>query len=497
MTRSRSKSGLLRRAAAGGTRYAINALSSFAGWLSAYPSTDPASKLFGFGRPRTGGSGDMALAGNLTTLAAQGRHIERGTCMGRAVTEAWKADFVGRGIDVSPKSGDPSLDARLKEVWALWAERACVDGMPLWEWQALMVGQLPPAGAALTRLVVLPQRIQSGVIPMALLPLEIEWLTEMPVAEVAQGHKFVRGVEVDGFGVPQFYHLRNPENINAGPGERVSANQIIHVFERRRAQQSHGEPALAPAIGRIMQDDRLVLTELDASVNTSALAVAITSERALDEGDDPDDPVTDIQPGTVVRLHPGENVETIANSRPSQLIDPFRGTLRGDVAGALRVNRQHLDRDYQRSTFMNSRMSNQDTDRLQASLKSLLCRQLAGSVYEAAFPWLMLAVGQTMPSNPIRRAQLMRYAVRPDERPYVDPTKDIAAAANAIALNLSTYHIEAAGRGKDFDEILAERKAENEALLAAGLPLPSVIKPSAQPLADDAADADDLEDVTA
>ncbi len=472
---------IVRRSALSATRAVATAISSFYGWLSAYPTTDPRSKIFEYSRPRTGGSGDMALAGNLTTLAAQGRHVERGTCMGRAVAEAWKADLVGSGIDVSPKTGDEQLDNLLKTPWQLFCEKACVDGMPLWEWQALMVGQLPPSGAGLTRLVFLPERLSEGVIPLALLPLEIEWLTELPVAQVAPENKFVRGVEVDKFNRPMFYHLRNPENLTLTDGERVPAAQIIHLYERRRAQQSHGEPVLAPAIQRIMQDDRLVRNELDAAVNTAAPSVAITTARELDAGDDSDDPTTDIPPGAVFRLRQGEDVRTIVNNRPSQLIDPFRGTIRGDVAAACRVNRQHLDRDYQRSTFMNSRMSNQDTDRLQASIKSMVNRTLAGRVYEAAFPWLMLAIGRPIPSDPIERARLMRYAIRPDKRPYVDPTKDISAASSAIALNLSTYHSECAARGEDFDEIVAERKREQQQLIEAGLPLPSIIKPTQMP----------------
>lgn len=469
------------------------ALKSFAGWLTAYPTTDAKCKIFEGGKPPAGGSPDMALAGNLSTLAAQGRHVERGTCMGRAVAEAWKADLVGSGIAVSPKSGDKTLDALLTVPWKLFCECACVDGMPLWEWQAMMIGSLPPAGAGLSRFVLIPERIAQGLIPLALLPLEIEWLSEEAVASVPADHKFVRGIELDKFGRPQFYHLRNPETLDITSGERVPAAQIVHIFEKRRAQQSHGEPVLAPAIERIMQGDRLPRIELDAAVNSSAPSVAIKTQRALDIGDDDEDPTTDIPPGAVVRLLPGEDIATVPNSRPSQLIEPFISAMRGDVAAATRVNRQVLDRDYQRSTFMNSRMSNQDTDRLQASIKSAANRMLAGRIYEAAFPWLMMAIGRPMPADPRKLAQMMRYAVRPDARPYVDPVKDVASAVNAIAQNLSTYHIECAARGKDFDEIIAERKLENDALQAAGLPVPTVIKPSTQPQ-QKKADGEEIED---
>lgn len=458
------------RGLVGATRWAANSMSSFGGWLAAYPTTAPQSTTFEGGKPRVGGTGDMALAPNLTTLMAQGRHLERGTCMGRAVTEAWRADLVGTGIDIYPDTGDDELNNQLREALVEFWECACVDGTPIWEWQALMVGQLPPAGAALTRVVVLPQRVAEGLIPLALLPLEIEWLSELPVAQVPAGNLFVRGIELDALQRPVAYHLRNPMLLNADQGERVPAEQIIHVFEKRRSQQSHGEPVLSPAIERILQDDRLVRTELKASINTAAPSVLIKSDAppiigsGSSTSDAAGEPTFDIPPGSVSLLRPGQSIETVVNNRPSQLIDPFRGTIRGDVAAACRVNRQHLDRDYQRSTFMNSRMSNQDTDRLQASVKSMLCRALAGRVYELAFPWLLLSIGHALPSNPRARRRLMRYIVRPDERPYIDPVKDVKASKEAVDNNFSSRGIELSARGKDFKQVLTEIKTEQRSI---------------------------------
>lgn len=475
-----------RDAAVRGMRAVSSALATFSGWLAAYPSTNNSSVLFEFGKPRNG-TGNQAIAPNLTTLTAQSRHVERSTCIGRAIAEGWKADFVGSGIDIQPRSGNEPLNRKLLDAWHdLFCEHACVDGMPLWEWQALMVGGIVTAGAGLSRICIIPERINRGLIPLALLPLEVEWIAERSLKTVPKENLFVRGIELDIYGCPVAYHLLNPERYDYTAVERVPVAEIVHIFEKRRAQQAHGEPVLAPAIERIMQDDRLVRSELQGSIAANAPALAITSENHGDiaDADDTDtesDPVTDMSPGAVVRLFPGEDIKGLAPERPNEKLAPFRGTVRSDVAAATRLSQSHLSRDYSSSTFMNTRMEKMDTKRLQASMRSAVCRQLAGRIYELAFPWLMLSIGQKMPSDPIELSRLMRYDVRPDGLEYIDPTKDVAATTNAIANNLSTYQIECATRGKSFESVLRENAETKKQLEAAGFSWPTTTKPSAQP----------------
>jgi len=474
---------------------AVRQFATFSGWIGAYASTSTDRDAFKEWKPKTA-TAAQTLVGTLTLLVAQGRHLERTTPAGRSISDGASADIVGSGIDILPNTGDEELDAQVIEAFHDWAENAMADESSLWAWQSMVPREIVAAGNVLARWIVLPERAAKGLIPLCILPLEAEWLSEMPVAPFPFDHKFIRGVEIDKLGRTVAFHLRHPESLAFLEGERVLAEQIIHNFERRRAQQVIGEPILAPVIERILQDDRLVRSELQGSVNASAPAVAITSEFHPNQQDDDGDPVTDIEAGATVRLLPGEEVQTIARTRPDEKLAPFRSSIRGDIAGATRTSQYWLDRDAGRANFSSMRMDQLLTKRALASLKEVIGTGAAGKVYQRVFPWIMLSIGRKMPSTAIERRKMMRYDLRPDQPEYVEPVKDTQAAINKIANNLSTLENECSARNMNWRTNIRQRAIENALLRKNDLPVPvpeksaAAEKDQAQPAP---AAADDIE----
>lgn len=445
------------------------------GYLGSYASTDP-QRLFLEGLNVLNATADQALAYNLTKLIAQCRQLERNNATARAIIEGWKADVIGTGIGVEPDTGDTDLNNRIRPLWNAWCECATPDGRTLWELQAQALSECCTAGALLWREVSLPSRLSSGQLPICFAALEVEWLTTYPLGPVGSGSSFVRGIELDPWGRPLNYHIMDYNQMNTlgigtgygGPGEVVPAGQIIHGYEQRRPRQSHGEPLLAPAIERLYQTGRLVDTELKAANNTSAIAVAITSEYQPDitapniaaaqnaanfSLGAASAPVNDIPAGSLVRLFPGEDVKTIQNNRPSQLIKDFRGMLRGDEAAATRSSQQWLDRDSSRANYSSMRMDELLTERVRGPVQNILGRFVASQPYERVLPWILLKLGVQIPANVEARARMFSHKLMPDRPKYVDPTKDGQAAVYLIDHGLSTKQEEAANRGRDYEKI--------------------------------------------
>jgi len=436
-----------------------------AGFLGAYGSTDPRRKFFdGFKFQKS--TSNEALGWNLPTLVNQCRHLERTTATGRAIVEGFKCDVIGTGIAVEPDTKDAALNDAIRDEFNAWAECAGVDGSSLWELQAMAASEVAVAGRVLWRFVVLPDRAEQGHLPLAILPLEPEWLSVLPVAAVEAGASFCNGVEYDRLGRPIAYHLQDPAAAQIqAQGERVLAKYICDGFEKRRPFQSHGEPLMAPAVERIQQEQQLISTELHAAVSTAALAVAITSEYHPDTVSDPTDPssedaVNDIPLGATVRLFPGEHVETIKNDRPNQLIAAFKAVLRGDVAGACKTAQKWLTRDYSGATFMNARMEQLDSKRLHRATQQWLGRFVASRPYLEALPWIFLKLGRALPSESRARVATQRHKLLPDLPEYVDPLKDGQAAAANIANGLTTKEEECASRGRDYRKVQEQLKKE-------------------------------------
>jgi len=469
--------GFLRRSIA-------SALGVMSGWLGAYNSTDPRRKILELFKVQKATS-NQALAYNLPNLVNQCRHLERNCPSARAISEGWVADVVGTGIDVAPDTGSSARDKIIREAWLEWAECAGVDGTSLWELQAQAMREVTVAGSHLWRFLVLPERAKEGKLPLAIMPLEVEWLSAHPVGPVNDFCLFANGVEMDRIGRPIAYHLIDPNFAgNVIYGERVPANLICHGFEKRRPFQALGEPILAPLVERLKQEEDLIKIELQAAQIAANFAVTIKSEYHDDAVDDSTEPqsVTDISPGTVTRLLPGESAEAFQSSRPNQAIGPFREMLRGDLAAAGRVPVKWLNRDYSSATFMNTRMEQADSKRMHKATQHWMARSVATRPYLEVLPWLLLSRGLAMPTEGTAAKKLVAHKILPDLPEYVDPLKDGQAALQNVNGNLSTLEEECSSRGKDWQKIALQRAEEKKFLDGLGLsmPDPNAPKPAAE-----------------
>jgi lambda family phage portal protein len=437
------------RQARANRRGLFNAIASTAAsFFGGYQSLDPRRKILPSNQwySRSISANELASM-SLPRLRALCRKLERDNPTARAAVEAWVAQVVGTGISLEPDCGDEQTDARIRAVWQEYIKSCDVSGKrSIHDLLTQAARETFTAGEFLWRTPVLVERAEAGKVPLAVLSLECEWISDLPAPVGADAITAVNGIEMDKWGRPTAYRLANPEAAFAGEIERVPASEIIHDFERRRSLQARGEPHLAPVVERIWQEGDLVDAELRSATNCAAMAMVITSELHgapdTDTNGTTDDPAQSIAIGGVARMYPGEKVEAFSHNRPSQLIAEFRRTIRGDIASGCRVSQRWLDRDYSRANYSSMRADMLDTERLLSPVREWFGHATVGALYKKALPYLCIIAGVKMPKN-------AGYRLVPDEQPYVDPQKDVAAALMAIAGGLSTWEKEGGKRGED------------------------------------------------
>ncbi len=438
---------------------------------SGYTATDPRRKVLPWGHRPTNSTANELLTASLPGLRAWCRHLERNNPTARAGVEALTALVVGTGIALEPDTGDDRANRLLREQWNVFIEYCTVNGCGLYHIQNQGFRDIPTAGEILWRFVVLPERAKAGLIPLAILPLEAEWLDERNGAFNSvdkDGNTRVGPILYDPYGRPINYRIRNPDLLASSDVEEIPAEQIVHEFEKRRAMQGRGEPWLAPIVETLQQERDLIDAELKSAVNTSAMAVVLTSDLhdTLDTTEEgtTEDPAQSIAIGSVARMYPGEKVEAFSHTRPSQQIKPFREMLRGDIAAALRIPSRFLDRDVSRANYSSMRADMLDTDRLLAPVREWYGHATAGRLYQAALPYLAIKAGIPLPKK-------TSYRLLPDGQPYVDPEKDARAAQLLIGAGLTTYEKEVAKRGEDYRKVWEQRAKENAEAAKLGLVL--------------------------
>lgn len=441
------------------------------GWMAGYTATDPRRKVLNWAnRPRNATSNEV-LTSNLPNLVAYCRHLVRNNPTARAAEDGLVACVVGTGIALEPDTGDEMLDKLISAEFQRYCKDCGANGESIYQLQELAFREEVQSGANLWRFIPMNARLKKGRLPLAILPLEVEWLDNTmmsPGRMQANGEYYAGGIVLDKYGRPTAYMLKNPELWSMSDVERVSASQIAHTFEQRRAMQSQGEPWFAPVVEVLQQERDLVDVELKAATTCASIGLSIESEyhdrlqdgtSEDDEDGSPADPAHSLRLGGVARMYPGEKVNAFSHNRPSQAISPFRAMLRGDIAGALRISQRFLDRDSSRANYSSQRADDQDTQRLLGPVRERFGKQTIGRVYEEILPYIMVKLGRPMPR--------MDYRLLPDEQPYVNPKDDISAALMAISGGLSTYEREISKRGGDWKKVweqAGKEKKEEEKL---------------------------------
>ncbi len=436
------------------------------GSIGAYQVLDPSRKILSAGQRRAASmTANQLSATSLPQLRAICRRLERDNPTARAAVEGLVAQVVGTGIALEPDHGDDLINERLRTAWVDYIAGCDISGKrSIYALEEQAMRDIATAGEFLWRLAVLPERAEVGQVPLCVLPLECEWITTESPAAPSMGVTTAQGIEVDRWGRPIAYWLKNPDTLVAGESQRVVASEIVHGFERRRALQNRGEPLLCPVIERIAQEGDLVDAELRSAITCAGIGIVIksTGHGALDTTTNgtTDDPAMGIGVGAVARLFPNEDITAFSHNRPGQQIQAFRGTLRGDISASMRISQRWLDRDYSRANYSSMRADNLDSERLLAPLREWLGHATIGELYRRALPYLCILAGVPMPKR-------IAYKLLPDGTPYVDPVKDVRGAVDGIAAGLTTHQEQIAMRGGDYRKVweqLARERAEAQAL---------------------------------
>lgn len=432
-----------------------------AGGSGYWHSTDPKRKVLQGWKPKRA-TINQALSTDLPTLVAQGRMLDRAAPVYRGLIEGRKAELIGTGIGIEPMTGDKGLDAQIRAMLPEAFASIGLLGESLWELQRIASAEIDAAGSVIWRGLVLPERIEQGLLPWCILSIPREWCTDQPVLPLADGHRFVAGIETNRLGQGVAAHLRNPDDPEAR-GERVPLGEAARlIFERRWSLQATGSPRLDTLVERTLQDDEIVTNEMKAARVAGALAVIIADDelrKAYLDGDLPSD-YLDVEGGTVAIIGSSSKATAFTHDRPSPNTREWRQTVRGDMAAGASVSRVWTDRDGAAYNFANSKFDQIRTQMLVKPAQDWFGDAVASWPYRHILPYILISLGRTWPKNPAEQRRLSRHRLVPDIPPELDEKSaaDAFEKGNRNGIASRRGHLER--QGKDPDQIAAEIDAE-------------------------------------
>lgn len=430
------------------------------------------------------------LAAHGAELTRKSREIVRRNSWASNGLETWQANCVGTGIKPQPKHPDEATCIQLQNDFKRWTDEADADGLTdFYGLEALIAREVMEAGEIFVRFR--PRRLTDGLyIPLQLQLLEPEFLPHEKNQNLENGSFIRNGIEFGGpFRRRQAYHFYRDQ-----PGDvynvastsmlnllRVPVDEVAHIYKPVRGGQHRGVPWFAQILVRLHEFDKYEDAELARKMFSAMITHIITEINEEDpvtgrnSGEDGDEdcdstPIEDIQPGSTIKLKPGEKMDV---SQPADSGATYAEFLRMQlyaIAAGMGITYEMLTGDLKGVSFSSIRQGvlefRRRCEQFQHQvLVYKLCRPLWKKWIEAC------VLAGRISARAYRKDPYAYLDVdwQPPKWPWVDPEKDIAAAALEVRNGFRSQSNVINATGEDPNQVRAEIAADNAANDAKGL----------------------------
>ena len=406
-------------------------------------------------------------------ITARARFLIRNNGYAANAVESWAGNVVGAGIKPSSLVADPALKERLQSVFLDWTDEADAEGFTdFYGLQRRAAREVFIAGEVFFRFR--PRRPEDGlVVPLQLQMIPAEMLPAVRSERLANGNLVRQGIEFDRIGRRVAYHFlrRHPGDTTdpdlSGETVRVPASEVVHIVDPVDAGQLRGVSRFAPAIVKLFLLDQYDDAELDRKKVAAMHALFITTpapEQPFDvgeqEGSDGERSM-DLQPGQVVMLEPGEEIQTSAPADVGATYEPFQYRTLLQVSAALGVPYAYLSNDMIRANYSNARLALLEfRRRVDAYQHAVVVFQLCRRVWARFVDTAVIAGAIDVPGYERRRREVLACAWLPPKWDWVDPQKDARAEVEQIAAGLKSRTQALAERGYDAEQVDREIAAD-------------------------------------
>lgn len=418
-------------------------------------------------------SADQETRADLRQLRARSRELARNNELASrylSLIEEQEIGHEGIRLQAYVKRPDGLLDRgineRIEDAWAEWGEPAncTVDGgLSFAEVLALNTRTRAQDGEYLVRMVP----FTGNRFGFALQILDPDQLDEQYSEYRGTDQNEIRmGVEIDAWGRPVAYWLYDKHPAESGYSrrarERKSAEFILHDFKRLRAGQTRGVPWYAPALFKLRMIHGYEEAEVIGMRGAAAQGGFFT--RSPESVNDPNAAKTDqsysvdVEPLSYHALPPGWDYQERDPKHPNNAYNEFHKAMIRGIANGLGVSYTSLANDLTDVNFSSIRAGLLNERDAWRRLQYHDMRHFCTPVYRKWFEFAQLSGALALPDR--NRMRWLRHRWMPRGWPWVDPEKDMKAAAAAIRLGLDSRTRLAGEQGRDFEEVLQDLAME-------------------------------------
>jgi lambda family phage portal protein len=323
-------------------------------------------------------------------------------------------------------------------------------------------------------------------VPLQLQLLEAEHLPMGKNENLPNGNVIRAGIEFDQIGRRVAYHLyrEHPGErlmfANAGQMVRVPADAVLHIYKPLRPGQHRGQPWPTQVLMKLHELDQYDDAELVRKKLAAMFAAFIIENNPEDpvigskpgegETDPSGAPLAGLEPGSMVKLLPGEDVKFTEPGDVGGMYTEFMRIQLRAIAAGLGITYEQLTGDLERVNYSSIRAGLLEfRRRCEQFQHQVLVYQFCQPVWRA---WIEAAAiagafdARDYASNP---ETYLDVEWRPPSWAWVDPLKDMNAEVVAVRAGFKPRSAVINEMGYDEEDVDRQIAADNARADALGL----------------------------
>lgn len=431
---------------------------------------------------------------DLDRMRERSRDLNRSDPVASGATETMALNIVGQGL--KPQSG---LRAEVLGIGAAQAQELRRQAETLWEQWSVWADNGNRLHFSDLQFMALRKVIEDGEVLVLPTWAEDSWRPLKRTLELIEADRLAPpsgfsskapyGIELGSRMEPQKYWIRKAqanwfaqartEYIGVPARDGRGRPLVLHIFPGKRPGQLRGTPYFAPVLSYFKDLADYLEAEVVAARVAACLAVFITKADAyggmtaaatgVESGTGAR--VQGIEPGLISYLNLGEDIKVVDPKRGGETFASFTEQMLRIIGASLGLPYELLMKDFSKTNYSSARAAILEGRRLFSNWRFWLSRHFCQPIWELVLEEAYLR--NLFPAKDFyeNRAEYCRAQWIGGSWGWVDPVKEVQASKLAIDYGLSTLAEETAGQGRDWEEVLEQKKREEDKARELGLNL--------------------------
>jgi len=418
-------------------------------------------------------------------IKARARELERNSDIAESVVNAIIRNVIGTGIkpqaQIKKSNGtfDETLNQQLEDAFEIWTmpENCDVTGhQSFYELQEMVLIRRVYDG----EIFALPTMTddKTAYLPLQLQVMESDLLATGLMNAPGTNNVILHGVEVNKYFKPMAYWFQNmsPDGFITFDAIRVDAKKVMHLFKKRRPQQTRGISELHRIMTRLKETGRYLDAELLCREIAACFAVYIKQDMPSDHvttlrQNKSGERVKDLVPGTATYLAPGEDVSTAQPPASGASVRDYTEVELRLAGAGVGLSYEETSRDMSKSTYSSARMAHLADRRTFIPIQKYMIIHFCRPIWKEFVRACVLKGIVKIHDYWQNEDKYLKCTWIAPGWAWIDPLKDVKATREEIDAGLTTASDKCAERGYDWKDIYVQLQREQAYAKQLGLEL--------------------------